>query len=240
MKRVEVGFVPVDAASSLAFPTPRLLLSNRKQPLGQRAVQACPAVNTFENRVIEIPAPFSLRLRCVRTSGSELNVHIVDEGTRLDEPLISKFVSVMPREIWRDPAVPVVQIALPHFFICDDICYVTQTPSWASDSANHIPGRVISGRFPTHLWPRSLNLAFEWSNLDQDLILKRGEPCCYLLVEGATPELPVRLFAAKHSEELQLYRKKIEDVVRYTSGTFNLFAEAEKVRPRKLVHELLS
>lgn len=235
---VEIGYVPVHSKSSLAFPPPRVLLSQRLQPLSRRAVQSCPAVNTFENRTIEILAPFSIRLRCVQSDRGKFDVHVIAEGTRLDLPLVRQFVTVMPREIWRSEEAPVIQVGLPHFFVSDVECFLTQTPAWASESKNVIPGKIISGRFPTHIWPRTLNLAFEWSEQSEDLVLKRGDPCCYLLVEGPNPNLPVRLFPAAMTEELKEYRSRMEDVVKFTSGSFKLFEEAEKVRPSKLVSEI--
>ena len=200
-------------------------------------MQACPAVNTFENRIVEILAPFSLRLRCVPGVRGKLDFHIVDDGTRLDEDLIGHYVTCMPREFWRDPKSPVIQIALPHFFICDEVCYLNQMPAWASDRAARIPGRLISGRFPTHLWPRSLNLAFEWTSLDQDFAMKRGDPVCYLFFETCHPDRPISLVRAKLTPELVDYRKRIEDVAKFTSGTFNLAKEAETQRPATLLVE---
>lgn len=235
---LEIGFVPVELTASVAFPSPRLLIAGRGAPLSRRAVQSCPAVNTFEARAIEVLAPFSLRLRCIRTPRGQFDVHVIDDGTRIDEPVMSKLVTVMPREFWRVENAPVIQVALPHFFISDEICYLTQVPAWASASRNVVPGNFISGRFPTHIWPRSLNLAFEWVDFSQDFLLKRGDPCCYLMVEGPNPEMPIRLFPAALTKELQDYRKSIEDVVKYTSGSFSLMNEAAARRPLSLVREI--
>lgn len=235
--RLKIGFVAVDKKSSLAFPVPRVLKQTRALPLGDRAVQACPAVNTFERRCIEILAPFSIRLRCVATQEERINLHVVDSGTRIDPELVGSFVSLMPRSTWRSSKIPVVQIALPHFFICDETCYVTQTPPWASVNGVSYPGQFISGRFPTHVWPRTLNLAFEWSNLSEDFRMKRGQPVSYLLVEGADPERQIDLVEAIMTEDLQNYVKGIEGVVKFTSGSFSLFSRASEIRPPKLLFE---
>lgn len=237
---VAIGYVPVDLTSAIAFPAPRILVKSRSIPLSFGAVQACPAVNTFESRTIEILAPFSLRLRCVAEAGGRYNFHLVEEGTRLDESLIRKHLTFVSRSNWRVPNAPVVQVALPHFFVCDETCFVTQTPAWASKSQVQIPGNFISGRFPTNVWPRSLNLAFEWTDFGNDLIMRRGEAVCYLTLETREPERPIRLVPAKLTAELQEYRTQIEDVAKYTSGAFNLFEAAEKVRPARLLEELVS
>lgn len=165
------------------------------------------------------------------------NVHVVPSGTRVDEELIGAYVTIMEREFWRNEKHPVVQIALPHFFLSDDVCYATQMPAWASEQAAKIPGRFISGRYPIHLWPRSLNLAFEWVDFESDFAMKRGEPVCYLIFETEFPDRPIRLVRGKLTADLQEYRAQIENVVKYTSGSFALFKEAELLRPKSLLTE---
>lgn len=232
--------MPVSLTSAAAFPTPRMLIKARSLPLSYGAVQACPAVNTFESRTIEVLAPFSLRLRCVASSAGRFDFHLVDKGTRVDEDIVGQHVTFVKRQHWRSPGTPVIQIALPHFFVCDETCYLTQTPAWASRPEPQIPGSVISGRFPTDIWPRSLNLAFEWTDFGRDFIMRRGEAVCYLLVETSEPDRPLRLVPGRLSAELQEYRSRIEDVAKYTSGAFKLFDEAKKVRPARLLEEIVT
>lgn len=235
--RVKVGYVPVNDRSSVVFPPPRLLRSTRSAPLGRRAVQSCPAVNILERRIIEVLAPFNLQIRCIKNDKGGFDFHCIDSGTRIDHDLIPQFVTFMPQQFWRSEGVPVVQIGLPHIFVCDTPCYITQMPAWASDKCADIPGRLISGRFPTHIWPRSLNLSFEWDRLDQDFRMKSGDPVCSLFVETGDPESDVSLVSAKRTDELQSYLTKIEDVVKFSSGSFNLFERALEVRPKTLLTE---
>lgn len=235
--RVKIGYVPVNNRSSIVFPPPRLIRSTRSAPLSNRAVQSCPAVNVLEKRIIEILAPFSLQIRCVSNSRGGFDFHCVDSGTRIDRELIPQHVTFMAPQFWRTEGVPVVQIGLPHIFICDTSCYVTQMPAWASNKCAEIPGTLISGRFPTHIWPRSLNLSFEWSNTGEDFSMKIGEPVCSLFVETADPESDVSLVHAKMTDDLRDYLVKIEDVVKFSSGSFNLFERAMKVRPEVLLRE---
>lgn len=235
--RVKIGYVSVNNRSSVVFPPPRLLRSIRTAPLSSRAVQSCPAVNVLEKRIIEVLAPFSLQIRCVANSRGGLDFHCIDSGTRIDQELIPQYVTFMPRQFWRTEGVPVVQIGLPHIFVCDTSCYVTQMPPWASEKCAKIPGSVIAGRFPTHVWPRSLNLSFEWSDLSADFCMRIGEPICSLFVETADPESEISLVHAKMTKDLQDYLVKIEDVVKYSSGSFQLFDRARQVRPSVLLQE---
>ena len=183
-------------------------------------------------------APFSLGIRCQPRVKGGFDFFLLDEQTRIDHDLIGQFVTFMPKDFWRDDSSPVVQVALPHFFVCDELCYLNQLPAYSSRDAVKLPGQLISGRFPTNIWPRALNLAFEWTEFDSDFIMKRGDPVCYLLFETARPDRPISLVPAHMTQELQDYRKRIEDVVRFTSGTFSLLREAEKFRPGQLLHEV--
>lgn len=236
--RCKIAFVPVEERGSLAFPIPRILRSSRARPKSRRAVQSCPAVNAFERRVIEVLAPFSLRLRCRRNANGRFDVHVVDDGTRIDADLITRVVSVMPREIWRSDSYPVVQIALPHIFVSDDEVFLTQMAAWASSNAARIPGMLIGGRYPVHIWPRSLNLAFEWTNFNEDFVIRRGQPICYMFAETKHFDDSVELIEAEMTPELSSYLSKISDVVKYTSGSFDLFDRALEVRPKILVKEI--
>ncbi|MEH6715964.1 hypothetical protein [Parasphingorhabdus flavimaris] len=234
---MKIGYVPINSKSSLAFAPPRLLRGSRTQALSDRAVQACPAVNVVERRIIEILAPFSIQIRCISNSRSGYDFHIIENGTRIDREIIPQFVTFMPRKFWRNEKYPVVQIGLPHIFVCDENCYVTQMPAWASDRAANIPGQLISGRFPTHIWPRSLNLSFEWKDFQADFKMKAGEPICYLFVETDNLEANVSLVSAKMTADLRSYLDKMEDVVKFTSGSFGLFDRAAEVRPKTLLSE---
>lgn len=235
----KVGFVALADKGTVAFPIPRLLRSSREIPPSRRAVQACPAVNGFERKVIEVLAPFSLQIRCkAKVGGAGFDFHQIDEGTRIDSELIGEVVSFMPKEVWRSPHYPVVQIALPHVFISDDPLFLSQVPAWASSDAIRLPGRMISGRFQADVWPRPLNLAFEWVEMDRDFLMKRGQPICYLFAETSRLDSRIQLTEAVMTKELRKYLDQISDVVKYTSGSFDLFERARQIRPLTLLKEI--
>ena len=154
--------------------------------------------------------------------------------------MIDALVSLMPVATWRNERRPVVQIGYPFFFVADEECFVTQMPAWAAADAVHYPGPFIGGRFPTHVWPRSLNISWEWADLDQPFRMRRGQPACYLQAEPDRPDRAVRLVAGRMSTELAEYRSRIEDVVKYTSGSFELIPEVARYRPTTLLSEVPS
>ncbi len=233
-ERVLVGYVCLAQKSKLAFEKPRLVSRSRSKPISDRAVQACPAVNAFESRLFEILSPFDMGLRCSFSRGTA-SIHIIPDLTRLDDELLESFIVPMPPRFWRSPNRPVLQISIPHFFVCDEVCYLNQLPPYMSEHYVQFPGLVISGRFPTHIWPRALNLAIEWVDFERDLEIKRGQPLCYLLFETERPNAPIQLVEAKLTDELREYRSEFEDIPKFLSGTFNLIEKLEAKRPPKLL-----
>lgn len=238
VESIKIGFVPGEIRSSVAFPVPRILRKSRSGKFSRDAVQACPAVNGFERRTIEILAPFSLSLHIGKSQPEIFDFFIDDQRSPVSTEIVSQFVAFMPRETWRRPDAPVIQISVPYFFVCDQTCYLTQMPAWASPDAVNYPGQFIGGRFPTDVWPRGLNLSFEWSNHNQPFEMKRGQPACYLYVETASPVANIELVAARATQQLDEYRARIADVVRFTGGTFGLFEAARIYRPDTLLTEI--
>lgn len=231
---VKIGFVVLAEKSRIVFFPPRPVFKSRSRPISERSVQSCPAVNLFEGRLFEIPSPFDLRLRLVKDRGS-YSLHVIPAETRIDDDLIPQFVTLMPQRFWREQSRPTIQIAIPYIFVCDEECYLSQLPPYLEPTFLNFPGVMISGRFPTNIWPRVLNLAIEWCDFDRDLVLTRGRPMCYLSFETTRPSAPIHLRRAKNTVELEEYRKNILDVAKFTSGTFNLLRDASALRPETLL-----
>jgi hypothetical protein len=238
MKRVKVGWCVDAPLGDVVFTAPRPVNRQRDKALSRRAVQACPAVSEYERRLFELTFPFDLRLRLVKAGEDAWELFSVSEGTRLDDDLLSRFVLLMRPDLWRDSNVPVIQISIPYFFICDSLCYLTQLPPFLSASHKEWPGLLIAGRFRTDIWPRTMNWAFEWSDTSRDLILKRGRPMCYFQFEFEHPETVPELIYAEMTSELREYRKLIQGVPKLVSNTFSLFEAAAQRRPKILLKEV--
>lgn len=234
MPRATIAFLPIELRGSSAFPEPRRLRDARDAPLSRRAVQACPAVNGFERRTIEALAPYDLGLG-LRFTKNEVALHVVPEWTRIDPELIGKFVTLMPRHTWRTTKTPVVQIAYPFYFATDVVCQLTQMSAWTSTEGVRLPGPLVGGRYPVHLWPRSLNLAFEWQYPDQLFRMKRGQPIFNLYAEIDEKYEAITLKRAEPNSKLTAYRSTIEDVVKYTSGIQSIYEEMKAKRPERLL-----
>jgi len=236
-KAVEVGWVVDPAFAHFVFDAPQALKSERDKPLSNRAVQACPAVNELERRLFVITCPFNIELEVERESGA-FSLYVVDEGTRLDEDLIGKYVMLMKPDLWREADRPVLQISIPYVFLCDEECYMTQCPPYLESKHYKWPGTLISGRFPIRDWPRVLNWAFEWEDVSKPLKLRRGQPLCYVYFETTKPSHPIKLVAAENTPELEKFRKGISGVPKFTSNTFKLMDVARLRRPKKLLKRM--
>jgi len=231
---VDVGWYIEEPQGKFVFPKPEPLFKRRGKALSNRAVQACPAINELERDYFVLTCPFDIRLRCVRNNDT-YDLHVVEDGTRIDDDLISKFVFLMQPNFWRRSGVPVIQIKVPYFFLCDSPCYMTMLAPYMSEPMVKWPGLFIGGRLPISIWPRILNWAFEWSDLSQDLILRRGQPFCYLYFETENLRTKVNLSEIEYTKELDEYRKGIASTPKFMSNTFSLFETAIERRPKQLV-----
>ena len=233
-KEVEVGWFIEENQAKFVFPEPQSLFKSRNKALSNRAVQACPAVNEYERDLFVINNPFDIRLRCIK-KGDTYDLHIVEQGTRIDDDLIPRFVFLMQPHIWRSPNKPVIQIKMPYFFLSDEPVYMTQLSPYMNETVLKWPGILIGGRFPINIWPRIMNWAFEWCDLSKDLILRRGDALCYLYFESQNLRSKIKIFEIEETEELVEYRKGISATPKYMSNIFSLFGTAEKRRPKKLL-----
>ena len=133
------------------------------------------------------------------------------------------------------PGKPVIQVRLPYIFLADEPVYMAQMPPFYHRPTNPLPGVMIGGRFPINVWPRTLSWALEWHEIDQPLVLKRGEPMFYLQFETTSPARTVQMVEAVRTPQLQAYMDSIAGVVNYVDKTFSLFEAAEAKRPARLL-----
>lgn len=112
---------------------------------------------------------------------------------------------------------------------------MTMLAPYMSDNMVDWPGLFIGGRLPISIWPRILNWAFEWTRLGDDLVLRRGQPLCYLYFESDSLRTRASLHEIEYTKELEEYRRGISAVPKFMSNTFSLFETALERRPDKLM-----
>jgi hypothetical protein len=233
---LEIGWVVDWAKGGLIFDAPHPYLRKAPAPPSSKAVGYCPAVLDHEARFIEVPCPVDMHLRLGKDEKGKLRLDFVtDARASAGARQLAQLVTLNGPSQWRDPGRPVVQIAAPYRFVCDEPAWLMQMPPIFHYRRPGLPGVMIGGRFPTHVWPRILMWAMEWHEPSEDLILRRGEPWFYLRFEAADPTRPVRLVEAEMTPELRAYCDGMDGVVNYVNRTFSLFPGAAKRRPPRLL-----
>lgn len=230
----DVGYCLTDPSGGFAFEPPRTVFSEREKPLGARAVQNCPAVNSLERQLVEMPSPIGIRLMLEEEDGAPA-LSVIPTGTFAEPETIANMIALEPQSRWRHPQRPVLQITLPFFFVTDEACMMAQVPPFLAAPMRRWPGTMVAGRFPVSLWPQTLTWAFEWDRPDQELTLRQGEPLCYFLFEFNHPDKRPRLVEAAMTPELAEYRQGMQGIHHLTPRIEEVWDLARARRPARLM-----
>jgi hypothetical protein len=232
----EVGWLLTSEAGSVIFEAPRALSRNDQPPQHAKSASYCPAILDHEARLFEVPCPYDLHIGFkVDDRGEAHLVNLAGDMSAVRPKHLGQLLALVSRKEWRHPDRPVVQIVTPYVFVADEPVYMTQLPPFAHYRKQPLPGTVMGGRLPIHIWPRTMMWAFEWYSPSKPIVLKRGEPWFYVRFETQDPSRPVRLIEAAHTPDLQEYMKGISGVTNYVQRTFSPFSTAKERRPAKLV-----
>ncbi len=232
----EVGWLVDAQQASFIYEAPRPVARKAPPSSNAKAVALCPAMMDHESRLFEVPCPVDLHLRIGKGEKDRpVLVNVPGAMSPVASKKLNAMVHLMSPDRWRDPKRPLVQIAAPWRFVADEQIWMAQMPAFNHYRDPPLPGTMIGGRFPIHIWPRSLMWAFDWHDPAKDLILKRGEPWFYLRFETEDPSRPVRLLEAEMTEELREYCKGLDGVTSYVNQTYQLFATAKDRRPTTLL-----
>ena len=233
----EVGWLVDWPQATFIFDAPRSVSRKPGPEQGPKSAGRCPAVLDHEARLFEIRCPFDLNLALRRArNGRTLVVNADGERSAVALPRMTEIVHLVDPDRWREPGRPLVQIAAPWRFLADEPVWMTQLPPVHHHRSTGLPGVLLGGRFPIHLWPRTLMWAFEWHEPDRPLKLERGEPWFCVRFETGDPTQHVRLVEAQMTAELRRYCQGLDGVTSYVRQTFQLFDTAAERRPRTLLH----
>jgi hypothetical protein len=235
-RTLEIGWVVDWAKGGLIFEAPRPYVRKAPAPPSAKAVGYCPAVLDHEARFFEIPCPLDMHMRLGKDERGQLRLeYVTSPASSVGAKYLAPLVTLNGPNQWREPGRPVLQIAAPYRFVSDEPAWLMQMPPIFHHRREALPGVMIGGRFPTHVWPRILMWAFEWHDPSADLILRRGEPWFYVRFETGDPTRPVRLIEAAMTDDLRRYCDGMDGVVNYVNRTFSLFPTAARRRPPRLL-----
>lgn len=238
---VTVGWLLVAPKTGVIFDAPTRVRSEPAGKVHAKSVARCPAVINLDNRYFQVTCPYDLSLGFERgASGSAELINKLGDQSPVRKNKLSQIIRVMPANEWRHPERPVLQVMLPYVFVADEPVFMSQVPPFNHYRDSSLPGLMIGGRFPIHVWPRSLMWAFEWWDISRPLTLKRGEPLFYVQFETRPQDRAVRVVEAERTDALNEYMDMISGAVNYVNQTFSLFEAAEARRPAKLVQPVKS
>lgn len=235
---VEVGWTIDTKKASMIYEAPRRLGRKPSASEHSKALGRCPAINDFEARHFEVRCPIDIDVAFVPgTAEKEPQIRNAAGGaSAIRGQQLGQMLVMMRRPEWRNPARPILQLSLPYLFLADEPCWLNQLPPFMSHRPHGaLPGLMIGGRFPIHIWPRHLMWAFEWYDTSVNIVLKRGEPLFYLRFETNDASRHIRLVETEVTPEVREYVDGVSTVANYVNQTFSLFSTAQERRPAKLV-----
>ena len=195
----------------------------------------CPAYQQFNRNIYVIRSPIDISLSLVQTSagGYEYSCRPLDD--KVSPAVLQSIIEFNPDPNSRaDFANPVIQIKLPYVFFADVPVTIQQFP--AIYEMKKIPGNIIPGEFDIHAWQRSISWAMEWKDTAQPLIIKRGEPLCYVnFIVHTDPSKKIQLVRLKASDDLIKPIVRAQGSANLGIKTFDLFEVARKWRKPKYI-----
>ena len=231
---VQLGWLRADDMSGVIFPAPERLRPAAKSAHAKSAAR-CPAILSLEARLFQVTCPFDLHLGVTEGEKGWTLLNRAGQSSAVRPNKLNQHLHLVKPPELRDGARPILQLSLPYIFFTDEPAWLSQLPPYLHVPGTPWPGTMLAGRFPCSIWPRPLMWAFEWHDTGADLRLRRGEPLFYIQIEAGEPDRPIQLVEAEKTPEFQAYLDHISGAVNYVNQTFQLFREAEAVRPARLL-----
>ncbi|NBO21641.1 MAG: hypothetical protein EBU97_06905, partial [Rhodobacteraceae bacterium] len=211
---VQVGWFLTSEKGAVLYDPPERLVSRPPNRAHAKSASRCPAVIQMESRYFVVKCPFDLHIGFSRDDkGKGVLVNRAGSASPIRSNKLSEVLSLVSEAEWRYPDRPTVQLQLPYCFIADEPVWLTQLGAFAHYRRDPLPGTIFGGRFPLSIWPRPLMWAFEWHDIDRDLVLRRGEPLFYCQFEHDGPDRPIQMVEAEKTPELLSYMERISGVV---------------------------
>jgi hypothetical protein len=207
------------------------------QPADQRnsgIFLQCPAYQNFSRNLFVIRCPFDLHLQC-QVSDEDCQISVGEKSSIKAEKLAS-FIKIHPKEEWREPDKPLLQLMLNYYFLSDDdldIQYISPLTTTYFEPA--LPGLVLQGRWNIRAWIRPVNFVFEWWDTSSDLLIARGQPILNVMFLSRDLEAKTSLIEAEETAEVIAMARGIQNINSYIRNVFSVLPSIVKNRPRRLV-----
>lgn len=232
MEIIDIGWCfREDLSSSIYFHPENLNIFRNQGKTKSDGVSTCPAVKSINNKILLIKSPFSIRLRILKSNiDNKYDFRPVYPDTEVNQELLPGILNIEPKELWINNEKPIIQIKLPYIFFSDKEVELLQLETPQSRSQKN--WSLIQGVFDIYSWQRTLNFAFQWSDINNDLYIKRGDPIFQVLFQTNNPTSNFRLRKIKMHDDLKTRINECEGITGYIKGTTKVIknSRAENIK----------
>ena len=232
---LSIGWCHALTEGSAVFDPPRLFAIGKDPSESKRGYLSCPAVRSTCTGLLEVAAPFSLRLSFEAKGGAYMLTPIYPQ-TSIQPARLRDLIILEPSDTWPSKRRPVLQIPSPYLFVSDVHVEMEQLHPFLAPTTQ-LNWRLIPGRFNIFGWQRPLNWAIEWDVDAGDLVIKAGEPLYFLRFydeEGRSLK-EINLLQIEFSRELADRVSMTAGVTSIRRGMVPVMERAAQTRSKKLV-----
>lgn len=195
----EVNWKLKDLVGPIVWEAPTIFTRNLPKPTTSKSVQVCPAAVDFDARYFVIRCPENLTIRLV---ADENRMPILqtnkDHKSDQNESNLNSMTSLTHPNHWRHKDRPIVQISTPYVFWSEDVIYLNISSAFMDYRSTPLPGVTLHARFPINPTSNQLVWAFEWHDIQKEIVFKKGDPWFYIHFETCDPSRKVRLIQSNH------------------------------------------
>ncbi len=194
-------------------------LSEQEQNLGH--YKHCPAFSSYISQTFVIKSPFDLEL-----SFNENKVRVLNSS--LDKSEYEKNLTVDIGQY------PTVQMELHIGIVSDAPCTIEIFGAFFSTNEQDLTYRVIPGTYDIYSWQRFLNFAFEWTNFQKNIIIKRGQPILYMRFRSRNLNEKYQMVRIEMTDDLLAAVKRCQSSKLFLKGkSWSLMSINKLLRLRK-------
>jgi hypothetical protein len=189
----------------------------------------CPAIFAWTMNTFVIKAPFDLHLRCrITANGPELQWL-----NQVENVSIHNVVQFTRRDLWSAPDKPSIQWLLNNIFVADEPVIAEAWQPQSFYRKEPLPGVVIPSYLDIQKWTRPIQWAFEWRDINKDLVIKRGEPIQYIRFQGKNYNDVFKLKQLDFNEDMEAAVKRCKTMLPFKKNMLSLSDALLKKRPAK-------
>ena len=224
---VDVGWRNCSPQAALAFFPP--------EPLGEEeAALAAPMAHALGARVLQVRAPFNMRLQRSPPGVKPAGFRLKPEPGGISQAGFKGLVTPIAPSAQRDQGTPAVQVSLNLMLVTEENCALNLTSPFFAPNFREWPGTLVSGRFPLRSWPRPLNAVLEWQDA-HEWVLRRGDPLVYLWLHFDDPRKIPNVIEAALTPALRRHMTQVDSVTSFARNVSPMFQQAAERRPSKLL-----